>query len=81
LSTLHREYAALLSLQYTSLCDFILNPVLPKAPEPVRNEIQETMAFGNLNEPQAIAILKAMKTSGFTLIQGLVFISFFKTIC
>jgi senataxin len=77
LSTLHREYAALLSLQYNGLCDFILNPILPKAPEPEWNEVQETMALGNLNEPQAIAILKAMKTNGFTLIQGSVFSPFF----
>jgi senataxin len=65
-----------LSLQYNELCDFILKPVLPKATEPEPKEVSKIMGAYKLNEPQAIAILKALKTDGFTLIQGLGTISF-----
>lgn len=77
LSTLHREYAALLSLQYNDLCDFILRPILPKASEPEPRDVSEIMRTYKLNEPQAIAILAALKTDGFTLIQGLDSVFFF----
>ncbi|KAF8798795.1 hypothetical protein BYT27DRAFT_6878132 [Phlegmacium glaucopus] len=70
LSTLHREYAALLSLQYNDLCDFILRPSLPKAPEVDAKDLKYTMDEFKVNEPQATAILKAMNTEGFSLIQG-----------
>lgn len=70
LSTLHREYAALISIQYNDICHFILNPILPKAPDPEARAVRETMEAHKVNQPQAIAILKAMKTDGFTLIQG-----------
>jgi senataxin len=72
LSTLHREYAALISLQYNDLCDFILRPSLPKAPEVDAKDLRYTMDEFKVNEPQATAILKAINTEGFSLIQGLV---------
>lgn len=70
LSTLHREFAALVSLQYNELCNFILKPYLPKGIEPESKDIRATMDAYKVNEPQAIAILQALKTDGFTLIQG-----------
>ncbi|KAF9561362.1 hypothetical protein CPC08DRAFT_750035 [Agrocybe pediades] len=70
LSTLHREYAALVSLQYNDICDFILQPMLTKTTAVDRKDLKETMDNYGLNEPQASAILKSMKTEGFSLIQG-----------
>ncbi|KAF9485837.1 hypothetical protein BDN70DRAFT_870734 [Pholiota conissans] len=70
LSTLHREYAALMSLKYNDICPFIMQPKLQKAPDVVSRDLQETMNAYRVNEPQATAILKAMETNGFSLIQG-----------
>ncbi|KAF9534475.1 SEN1 N terminal-domain-containing protein [Crepidotus variabilis] len=70
LSTLHREYAALLSLQYNEVCDFIIKPQLPKCPEPELKVVQSTMEAQQVNEPQAKAIIRSINSSGFTLIQG-----------
>lgn len=70
LSTLHREYGALVSLQYNDVCEFILRPSLPIAPAVNKRDVEETMKKYKLNEPQATAILKALKTEGFSLIQG-----------
>ncbi|KAF8158282.1 SEN1 N terminal-domain-containing protein [Crassisporium funariophilum] len=70
LSTLHREYAALMSLQYNDICDFILRPSLPIAAEVDAKVLKDTMDIYKINEPQATAILKALDTSGFSLIQG-----------
>lgn len=70
LSTLHREYAALMAMPHYECADFILKPQLPK-PMPVdHKEVQLTMTKYNVNEPQARAILSALRTDGFTLIQG-----------
>jgi len=50
--------------------DFILKPQLLK-PMPVdHKEVQLTMTKYNVNEPQARAISSALRTDGFTLIQG-----------
>ncbi|KDR82678.1 hypothetical protein GALMADRAFT_220668 [Galerina marginata CBS 339.88] len=70
LSTLHREYAALVSLQYNDICNFILRPLLPSASEVDSKDLRETMEAYKLNEPQAMAILKTMNMQGFALIQG-----------
>lgn len=70
LSTLHREYGALVSLQYNDICGFILQPSLPIPPTVNKRDVEETMQKFKLNEPQATAILKALKTQGFSLIQG-----------
>ncbi|CAA7261403.1 unnamed protein product [Cyclocybe aegerita] len=70
LSTLHREYAALISLPHSSQLDFILKPSLPRVPDPDARYVRETMTTLKVNEPQAIAILKATINEGFTLIQG-----------
>lgn len=70
LSTLHREYGALLSLRHNDLLTFILRPSLSVAPQVAPKELRETMDAYKVNEPQAAAILKSLNTAGFSLIQG-----------
>jgi len=70
LSTLHREYGALMALPNYDCADFILKPQLPKPPHLDHKEIEVAMAKYNVNEPQARAIIGALRTDGFTLIQG-----------
>lgn len=72
LTTLHREYAALMGLPYFDLVDMILRPELPKPQTASADEVRQTMAAYKLNEPQAKAILTSMNTDGFVLIQGYV---------
>lgn len=69
LSTLHREYAALVALPYYDLADVILNPKLVKVAID-RREVRASMEKYGVNEPQAGAIVGAMNTEGFSLIQG-----------
>lgn len=69
LSTLHREYAALVALPYYDLSDVILNPKLVK-PIIDKREVRASMEKYGVNEPQAGAIVGAMNTEGFSLIQG-----------
>jgi senataxin len=61
-----------MSLQYNDICRFIMQPSLQKTSEVDPRDLQETMQTYRVNEPQATAILKAMKTNGFALIQGYV---------
>ena len=70
LTTVHREYAALMALPYYDLCPVILNPRLPEPARVDRDEVTRAMQQYNLNEPQARAILSALNTDGFSLIQG-----------
>jgi senataxin len=70
LSTLHREYGALLALQHYDCVDFILKPQLPKPPRLDHKELEVAMTKYNVNEPQARAIVSALRTDGFSLIQG-----------
>ena len=70
LSTLHREYAALVALQHYDYADIILHPRLEMKPVIPESEIQNTMAAYNVNQPQAVAITSVMRTDGFSLIQG-----------
>jgi senataxin len=70
LSTLHREYAALVSVAYYDLFETILRPRLSKASRIERRDIEQTMAKYSVNEPQATAILSSLQTDGFVLIQG-----------
>lgn len=70
LSTLHREYGALLSLRHNDLLAFILRPSLSVSPQVASKDLRETMDAYKVNEPQAAAILKSLNTAGFSLIQG-----------
>lgn len=70
LTTLHREYAALMALPYYDFCNTILQPVLSKRPVTDTSEINRTMTSYKLNEPQAKAVLSSLQTDEFSLIQG-----------
>lgn len=59
-----------MALPYYDFCDIILQPVLPKWQSVDNGEVKSTMSNFNLNEPQAKAILSALQTEGFSLIQG-----------
>ena len=74
LTTLHREYAALMGLPYYDLCETILKARLAKPAWVDNADIKRTMTSYSLNEPQAKAILSALETEGFSLIQGYVII-------
>ncbi|KAG7443042.1 uncharacterized protein BT62DRAFT_953934 [Guyanagaster necrorhizus] len=70
LSTIHREYSALVTLPYYDNVDTILWPQLAPPPSVDPKDIQRTMQMYRVNEPQAAAIESALKTKGFVLIQG-----------
>ena len=70
LTTLHREFGALVGMPYYDMRDTILRSSLQKVGEPDSSELQKTMKLYNLNEPQSKAILNALRTEGFSLIQG-----------
>lgn len=70
LTTLYREYAALMSLPYYDLCGTILSAKLNRPTVPDSREVQRTMTVYNVNEPQAKAILYSLTADGFALIQG-----------
>ncbi|KAI8978689.1 SEN1 N terminal-domain-containing protein [Trametes punicea] len=70
LSTLVREYAALMALPHYDLLDSVLNTELPKPSKVDKSEVQNVMSSYKVNEPQANAILKSLATEGFALIQG-----------
>lgn len=70
LTTTHREFAALSSLEHYPLRDRILKAqVTPKAVLS-RSEVQEAKDLYGLNEPQASAVVASLKEPGFSLIQG-----------
>ncbi|KAI0670809.1 SEN1 N terminal-domain-containing protein [Trametes maxima] len=70
LSTLIREYAALMALPHYDLLDSVLHARLPKPSRVDSGEYQRVMKTYSVNEPQANAILKSLGTEGFALIQG-----------
>jgi hypothetical protein len=74
LSTLHREYAALMAMPHYDCADLILKPHLLKPPFVDQRELQQTMTKYSVNEPQARAVISALRTDGFSLIQGYAFL-------
>ncbi|KAG1818441.1 SEN1 N terminal-domain-containing protein [Suillus subaureus] len=70
LSTLHREYGALVALPHYDLFQTILTPKLSVMPPIEQREVQHTMSTYSVNEPQARAIIGSLKIDGFALIQG-----------
>lgn len=70
LSTLHREYAALMAVPYYDSFSMVMQPRLSGHPRLESREIEQTMATYGFNEPQARAILSSLRTPGFALIQG-----------
>lgn len=85
LTTLHREYAALLGMPYYDLCGIILKPKLEKWPPITTQSVEQAQKEFNLNHPQARAVLSSLQTNGFSLIQGygcvLMFIEHHSCIC
>jgi senataxin len=77
--SLEREYGALMCLKYYDLEDEILNARPSPLEEPTEAQVKRTRGLYEVNEPQARAIISAVKNTGFTLIQGLVVVglSFF----
>ncbi|KAF8635838.1 hypothetical protein AX15_000034 [Amanita polypyramis BW_CC] len=70
LSTIHREYGALVSLPYYDYVDMILRPQLPMPSKVDPKDVQSAMSTYGINEPQATAILSSLDSFGFSLIQG-----------
>ena len=70
LTTLHREYGVLVALEYYDMVKSILNPTLQKITNSDQAELPKLMQSYQLNEPQARAISNALRTDGFSLIQG-----------
>ncbi|KAA1469989.1 hypothetical protein DENSPDRAFT_797113 [Dentipellis sp. KUC8613] len=70
LSTLHREFGALVSMQYYDYAEMILHPNLAWKAAIDESELQRTASTYNVNQPQALAIASVLQTDGFSLIQG-----------
>ena len=70
LSTIIREYGALMALPHYDLLNSILHTQLSRPGKVGTEEVQRVMKAYNVNEPQANAILKSLSTEGFALIQG-----------
>ncbi|KAJ8518486.1 hypothetical protein ONZ45_g4443 [Pleurotus djamor] len=70
LSTMTREYGALVSVPFFDLSDTIIRPHLPELKTPSTKEVERAMANLGVNKPQATAILSSIATQGITLIQG-----------
>ncbi|KZV70184.1 hypothetical protein PENSPDRAFT_607629 [Peniophora sp. CONT] len=70
LATVHREFGALVSLEFYDHCPFILSPKLPMPSRVDEGEVERTMRKYSLNQPQARAIVSALRSEGFALIQG-----------
>ncbi|KAG8934463.1 DEAD-box type RNA helicase [Tulasnella sp. 417] len=70
LSTVNREYGALMSAPYYDLFDEIARPSPAKLPRIAPQQIQRAMQAYKVNEPQATAILGSLDVEGFALIQG-----------
>lgn len=71
LTTTMREYAALEGLEYYDLGQEIIQPKPSIISKPSSEEIEQYRARYDVNEPQAEAIVCAIKKKkGFSLIQG-----------
>ncbi|KAJ3716910.1 SEN1 N terminal-domain-containing protein [Lentinula raphanica] len=70
LSTLHREYAALVAAQHYDFADRILRPYLALPVTVDDQEVKRITEKYQVNEPQAKAIVNALQSDGFVLIQG-----------
>jgi senataxin len=55
---------------YVDLAESIFQPHLADKPILAPGDITKAMSKYDVNEPQAVAILSALRTSGFILIQG-----------
>lgn len=59
-----------MSASYYDLFDDIIKPKAVILPKVAPAEVSRMMKDHELNEPQAIAILGSLRTTGFALVQG-----------
>lgn len=59
-----------MALPYCDLHEHILRPRLSPIPAIPSRDVEQAMMRHRVNQPQAVAILSALRTDGFTLIQG-----------
>ncbi|SJX63016.1 related to SEN1 protein [Sporisorium reilianum f. sp. reilianum] len=81
LTTLHREFAALMAAPYYDLFSDIIRGRLAPKVTLTGDEVRKAMQGYQVNEPQARAILGSLATEGFSLIQGPPGTGKTKTIC
>ncbi|PWY99732.1 hypothetical protein BCV70DRAFT_161805, partial [Testicularia cyperi] len=81
LTTLHREFAALMAVYHFDLCSDILKARVAPRVLLSSSEVQRAMQGYQVNEPQARAILGSLANEGFSLIQGPPGTGKTKTIC
>lgn len=62
----------MMCLQYYDLEHEIINAKPTELEEPTEAQVKRTKNLYTVNEPQARAIISAIKNTGFTLIQGYV---------
>jgi len=70
LSTLHREFGALVALQHFDLFDDVLRPKPARVPLLEASRVKDAQRNHQVNEPQAKAIIASTQTDGFLLVQG-----------
>jgi senataxin len=59
-----------MGLPYYDAFDVIMQPTLNPSPNMLESDILKAMEAHKLNHPQAKAVLSALATKGFSLIQG-----------
>lgn len=59
-----------MGLPYYHAFNIIMNPTLSPPPIVSESDVQQAMEGHKLNRPQAKAVLSALGTKGFSLIQG-----------
>ena len=72
LSTIHREYAALMGMNHYDWADVVYESRIDAPVIPAESHIRKVMAAQRLNNPQARAVVASLETPGFSLIQGYV---------
>lgn len=70
LSTVHREYAALMGMNHYDWADAVYKPQIGTPMTPTEPQIRKAMVAHKLNYPQARAVVSSLETRGFSLIQG-----------
>jgi senataxin len=70
MTTLEREYGALVGLMYYDLCDYILKAEPSHLLNYNDKQLEPFMTTYNLNKAQAKAVKSALDSDAFTLIQG-----------
>lgn len=70
MTTIEREYSSLHGLPYYDLCDQIVQARPANMVRADGARVKRAMQMYNVNTPQAGAIIGAMESTGFTLIQG-----------